>query len=215
MADSPDESNAETVINGGFPKTKKPVKVNQQLKNRYSSMTNPQLNAHLTVDQLFTALDRYFAENAPQHDGASSTPAAPTAPTVTSAPSLLFSARIKLNCKENGHTYDCGHEVMRIGSSWNYVDLCANIKNKFTNLQSADATKRSNIGPCSYWSNIHKIVEIKTSCASNAVNSWVPLDDEQGQTVITQENCADVLDMIKNVVVPSLSVVIAPPPSKD
>jgi len=206
MAGSEDDSVDESHMNGGPVPAKKPFKLTAAQKSRYPSITK----AKLPLEEILGVLDKYVADVAPQNDSASSTSSTSTA-TAKSTPPLLFPARIKLNCKEGEQTYDCGHEVMRINSSWENVDLRANIKDKFTKLQKADGAKRSNLGPRSFWSDIHDIVEIKTSCVPNAVDAWTPVDEQgHGQTFVTDENCADVLDMIKNVVTPILSVVIAP-----
>lgn len=121
-----------------------------------------------------------------------------------------FSVRVKVDGKDSldsDHKYPCGQEALKIKSNWDHLTLCTFLKTKWQDIQKGDIKKRVNIGLRSHWSDLHEVIEIKVPWAQDG-DDWC--SDPIEPMTITEDNCKQVLDMLKDVKVPKMLVVIAP-----
>ena len=83
-----------------------------------------------------------------------------------------------------------------VNSSWDYVTLCTAIKRNYQHFQEGNAGERKNIGLRAYWSKLHVLEEVK---AVWSTDEWSGRLDE---TVVTEDNCLEILDMMKSIMAP-------------
>jgi hypothetical protein len=127
-----------------------------------------------------------------------------------------FLVRIKLWCKDGDDTIKGGHEVFQINSLLDFKDLKEDLKTKFRKILKKETEGRRNLSLRCYWSVKHKVTTIKVLWAPNVDEGWVSGEDTNlEQTILTAENCKQVMQLLKSQPLPTMSVTITVPEEED
>ncbi|KAH7356474.1 hypothetical protein BKA65DRAFT_494766 [Rhexocercosporidium sp. MPI-PUGE-AT-0058] len=115
--------------------------------------------------------------------------------------------RVSVHCAEPGcDPFMTGHEIVKLKLDSTYDGVGLAIKKKFRELQDGTAKARSNVRHCLWSANDHKIDSIKVNWSGAHSNGW----SDNGETILTEENCKDILIMMGDrAAVDTMTVIIS------
>lgn len=104
-----------------------------------------------------------------------------------------FPIRVKL-CQTDEDCHKGAHEVFRVDAESSIAELRQYLRRQFKALSELNSAGKANLkGAC--WGEEDRIVKIKAMYTDS--NHWDVSSDVVSETMLTEQNCRDTLDMLK------------------